>query len=256
MSTATDRRPSGRATAAVLRAEARLFAREPGSLFWVLAFPTVLLLVVGLVPSFRELDDALAGQRVIDVYVPVCVLLAMIMAAIMAMPPVIAGYRESGVLRRMRTTPVHPGSLLLAQVGLHAAAVLVSVVLALGAARLAYDVALPADVAWYAVCVVLATAAAFSIGAVVTAVAPNGRVVQTIGTIVFFPMMFTAGVWVPVQAMTGWLHTVVVATPLGAAAEALNDTALGRNPDLVDLAVMGGWTAVLLLVAARAFRWE
>ena len=156
----------------------------------------------------------------------------------------------------MRTTPVHPASLLGAQVGLHAAAVLASIVLALGVARLVHDVPLPGNVGWYAVCVVLATAAAFSIGAVVTAVSSNVRVVQTVGTIVFFPMMFTSGVWVPVQGMTGWLHDVVVATPLGAAAEALNDTLVGRTPDLVDLAVMLGWTLVLSLVAVRSFRWE
>lgn len=244
------------AVATVVRTEARLFGRELGSLFWILLFPTILLVIVGLVPDFRTVEDDLGGQRVIDLYASVCVVLAMIMAAVMAMPPVIAGYRESGVLRRLRTTPMHPAALLGAQVGLHAAAVLVSVVLALGTARVLYDVPLPGEVAWYAVCAVLAAAAAFSVGAVVTAVSANARVVQTVGTVVFFPMMFTAGVWLPVQSMQGWLHDVVVATPLGAAAEALNDTLLGRSPDVVDLLVMVGWTTVLSLVAVRSFRWE
>jgi ABC-2 type transport system permease protein len=73
---------------------------------------------------------------------------------------------------------------------------------------------------------------------------------------VLFPVMFTAGVWLPVQGMSGWLHDVVVATPLGAAAEALNDSLVGRTPDLADLAVMVGWTLVLSLIAVRSFRWE
>jgi ABC-2 type transport system permease protein len=243
-------------TTAVIRTEARLFSRELGSVFWILLFPTILLLVIGLVPDFRRADESLGGQRFIDVYASVCVILAMIMAAIMAMPPVMAGYRESGVLRRLRTTPMHPAALLGAQAGLHAAAVLVSVVLALGTARVAYDVPLPGDVGWYVVCVALATAAAFSVGALITAVSSNARVVQTVGTVVFFPMMFTAGVWLPVQTMQGWLRDVVVATPLGAAAEALNDALHGAAPDLVDLAVMAGWTAVLSLVAVLLFRWE
>jgi ABC-2 type transport system permease protein len=243
-------------TAVVVRTEARLFGRELGSLFWILLFPTILLLIIGLIPDYRTPEDDLGGQRVIDLYASVCVVLAMIMAAIMAMPPVLAGYRETGVLRRLRTTPMHPASILGAQVGLHAAAVLASIVLALGAARVVYDVPLPGALGWYAVCVVLATAAAFSIGAVVTAVSSSTRVVQTVGTIVFFPLMFTSGVWLPVQGMSGWVHDLVVATPLGASAEALNDSLVGHGPDAVDLLVMAGWVAVLSAVAVRRFRWE
>lgn len=255
-STATRHPTRQGATAVVVRTEATLFGRELGSLFWIQLFPTILLVILGLVPDLTEPEASLGGQRVIDLYASVVVVLAMIMAAIMAMPPVIAGYRESGVLRRLRTTPMHPGALLGAQVGLHAAAVLASVVLALGTARALYDVRLPGSVGWYALALVLGTAAAFSIGAVITAVSSSTRVVQTVGTIVFFPMMFTSGVWMPVQTMQGWLHDVVVATPLGAAAEALNDALQGIAPDLADLAVMGGWTVVLSLVAVRLFRWE
>ena len=68
--------------------------------------------------------------------------------------------------------------------------------------------------------------------------------------------MFSSGLWFPVQSMGGWLRDVVVLTPLGAGAEALNDALQGLRPDLLDLAVMGGWTVVLSLVAVRLFRWE
>lgn len=249
MSTATP-------TATILRTEARLFTREPGSLFWIVAFPTVLLCVLALIPSFREPSDDLGGQRVLDLYTSVSVLLAGIMAAVMAMPAVLTGYRERGILRRLRTTPASPAAVLGAQVGVHAAAVGASAVVVLGVAWLAFDVPLPGQPAWYVVVLVLATAASFAVGAVVTAVSPTTRVGQTVGTIVFFPMMFTAGVYLPVQAMDGVLHTVVTATPLGAAAEMLNDALTGRTPDLVDLLVTGGWTVALGLLAVRLFRWE
>ncbi|WP_210648844.1 ABC transporter permease [Nocardioides sp. SYSU D00065] len=255
-STATPAASRTSPTAAVVRTEAVLFGRELGSLFWIVLFPTILLVILGFVPDFTEPDPALGGQRVIDLYASVVVVLATIMAAVMAMPSVIAGYRESGVLRRLRTTPVHPAALLGAQVALHAAAVLGSVVLALGTARVLHDVPLPGAVGWYAVALVLTTAAAFSVGAVVTAVSASARVVQTVGTVVIFPLMFTSGVWMPVQTMSGWLRDVVVATPLGAASEALNDALHGLRPDLVDLAVVTGWAAVLSLVAVRLFRWE
>jgi len=249
MSTATP-------TATILRTEARLFTRELGSLFWIVLFPTVLLCVLALIPSFREPADDLGGQRVIDLYTSVSVLLAGIMAAVMAMPAVLTGYRERGILRRLRTTPASPAAVLGAQVGVHAAAVAASAVLVLAVAWLVFDVPLPGQPAWYVLVLVLATAASFAIGALVTAVSPTTRVGQTVGTIAFFPMMFTAGVYLPVPTMGGALHTVVTATPLGAAAEMLNDALTGSSPDLVDLLVTGGWTVVLALVAVRLFRWE
>ena len=64
------------ASTAVLRTEARLFRREPGALFWILAFPTLLLAILGLIPSFRKADPASAACRTVDLYVPVVVLLA------------------------------------------------------------------------------------------------------------------------------------------------------------------------------------
>lgn len=247
---------SSRATTTVIRTEARLFGRELGSLFWIVLFPVALLAILGAIPSMREPKPDLGGQRIVDLYTSVSILLAIIVASIFAMPSVIASYRERGILRRLRTTPVHPGTLLLAQVLVHAAAVLTSVVLVVAVARLAFDVPLPGNLAWYAGSVLLATVASFAIGAVITAVSPNARLAQTFSMIVFFPAMFTAGVYLPVQTMTGRLHDIVVATPLGAAAEALNDTRLGGPPDIVDMAVTLGWAVALALVAVRSFRWS
>lgn len=244
------------ATTTVVRTEGRLFGRELGSMFWILLFPTLVLAILGAIPSSREPAEALGGSRLVDVYTSVSVLLAMIVASVISMPSVVASYRERGILRRLRTTPVRPGSLLGAQVGVHAAAVLAAIVLALGMARVVYDVPLPEAPGWYLVNLLLATAASCAIGSVVTSVARTTRAAQTVGMVIFFPLMFTAGVYSPVPAMSGWLHDVVTLTPLGAAAEALNDSLLGRDPDLVDLAVMGGWTIALALVAVRAFRWE
>lgn len=244
------------ATTAVLRTEARLFGRELGFLFWILLFPTVLLVILGLVPSFREPADDLGGARVIDVYTPVSVLLSMIMAAIMAMPSVLAGYRERGVLRRLRATPVSPATLLAAQVALHAGAVVASTVLVQAVARLAFDVALPGDLLGWVLAYGLALGAALVTGACVMAVSGSTKVATALGSVVFFPIMFTAGVWVPVQQMPEALQTIVLWTPMGAGADALYDAAAGTFPAWSSLAVMAGWILALGLLAARTFRWE
>jgi ABC-2 type transport system permease protein len=244
------------AAAAVVRTEAKLFGRELVALFWILVFPTALLCVLGAIPSFREPEAALGGMRAVDVYLPVVVLLSMIMAAIMAMPPVVFAYREGGVLRRLSTTPVGPASLLGAQVMLHAGAVLVASLLALTVGRLVFGVDLPRSGAGYALAFLLALLACFSLGAVVTAISPDARVGNVVGLLVFFPAMFTAGVYVPVQALPEPLREAVGYTPLSAAAEAMTEAMGGGFPEVRHLVVVACWAVLLGLVAVRRFRWE
>ncbi|MFF5788771.1 ABC transporter permease [Streptomyces sp. NPDC012693] len=244
------------ATTMVLRTEARLFLREPGSLFWVMVSPTVLLVILGLIPSFREASEDLGGRRVIDLYVPVSVLFALIMAGLQAMPPVLAGYRERGILRRMSTTPVRPGTLLTAQVALHAVAALVSSLLVITVGRLAFGVALPGNLPGYALALLLAVAAGLALGAAVCAVSRSQKIATAVGSAVFFPTMFTAGVWVPVQAMPDTLQRIVQLTPFGAASQALDAAASGGWPGWAALGTTVLWTAVLTAASVRWFRWE
>ncbi|WP_018656636.1 ABC transporter permease [Actinomadura flavalba] len=244
------------ASAAVLKAESRLFAREPFSLFWIVVFPTLLLVILGLIPSFREPSDDLGGNRVIDVYVPVSVLLALIMAGVQALPPVLSGYRERGILRRMSTTPVRPGSLLAAQIVLHFAAATGSALLVIAVGRLVFDVPLPGHPAGYLLALLLGGLSALALGATVTAVTPTTKATTVVGSIVFFPSMFLAGVWVPVQAMPGALRGVVEYLPFGAASQALNQAAGGDWPDWTHLGVTAVWAALLIAAAVRWFRWE
>lgn len=244
------------AATAVLRTEVRLFAREPGAMFWILVFPTLLMSILGLIPGFREADPELGGLRVIDLYVPVAILVAMIVAGIQTMPAVLSSYRERGILRRLAVTPARPSDLLIAQIVVHAAAVVMSVLLALIVGRAAFGVAFPAQPWGYAFAVLVTLAAALSLGATLAAVAPSVRIAQTLGTIVFFPMLFSAGVWLPVQAMPELLQRIVELTPFGAAARLLDETAAGGPPDLGATAVVVGWTVVLTGMAIRWFRWQ
>ncbi|MFE6456544.1 ABC transporter permease [Streptomyces cinereoruber] len=243
-------------TATVLKTEARLFGREPGSLFWVMLSPTLLLVILGLIPSFREASEDLGGRRVIDLYVPVSVLFALIMSGLQAMPPVLSGYRERGILRRMSTTPVRPGALLTAQLALHAAAAFVSALLVIAVGRLAFGVALPGNPAGYLLALLLAVACGLALGATVCAVSRTQKIATAVGSAVFFPAMFTAGVWVPVQAMPDTLQRIVELTPFGAASEALDTAASGGWPGWAALGVMALWAVALTGASVRWFRWQ
>ncbi|MEE1808019.1 ABC transporter permease [Streptomyces sp. BE133] len=242
--------------AAVLRTETRLFLREPGSLFWILVFPTALLTILGLIPSFRDPDDALGGRRVIDLYVPVSVLLAMIMAGLQAMPPVLTGYRERGILRRMSTTPVRPSALLTAQIALHGAAALGSAALVMAVGRIAFGVTLPGQPFGYVLALLLSTASVLVLGALLCALSRTTKASAAISSVVNLVMMFSAGVWIPVQSMPDTLRRIVEVTPFGAASQALDRAASGGWPGWVQLGVMALWAAVVTGLATRLFRWE
>ncbi|MDH6439894.1 ABC-2 type transport system permease protein [Streptomyces sp. SAI-144] len=241
---------------AVLRTEVRLFRREPGALFWILLFPTLLLVILGSIPSFRNHEADLGGLRTIDVYVPVAVLLGLIVGGLQSMPQTLTGYRERGILRRMSTTPVRPTALLTAQMTVYGGAALASALLALLVGRFAFAVRLPQQPAGYLLALVLAVSAALALGAVVSALSRTTKIAGAIGSAVFFPAMFCAGVWAPVQTMPDVLARIVGYTPFGAAAEALNRAAAGDWPGWTHLGVLVAWTVLLTVAASRWFRWE
>lgn len=258
MTTATAPTPAAAAPVnrAVLKAEFTLFRREAGSLLGILAFPVLLLVILGSIPSFREADAGLGGIRLVDAYVPVTVLLGMIAGGLQSMPPIITGYRERGILRRMSTTPVRPTAVLGAQMGIHGVAILVSVAVCLTVGRLAFDVALPRQIAGYLLALVLSVVVALALGALVASRARTTKISNAIGSVVFFPAMFCAGVWLPVQAMPDALAHIVEVTPFGAAAQALNQAAAGDWPAWSHLLVLAAWAVALTGAAARWFRWE
>ncbi|MFE2419462.1 ABC transporter permease [Streptomyces hokutonensis] len=241
---------------AVLRTELRLFRREPGALFWILAFPTLLLVILGSIPGFRHHEADLGGLRTIDVYVPVTVLLGMIVGALQSMPQTLTGYRERGILRRMSATPVRPSALLSAQMVVYGTAALASALCALIVGRLAFDVRLPKQAFGYLLALLLAVLAALALGAVVSALSRTTKIAGAIGSAVFFPMMFCAGVWIPVNSMPDVMARIVGYTPFGAAAEALNRAAAGHWPGWTHLGVLVAWTVLLTAGASRWFRWE
>ena len=240
----------------MLRTELRLFLREPAAIFWIVAFPTVLVVILGLIPSFRDPVKEYGGQSVVGLYVPIAVLMAMVFAAITAMPVVIVGYREQRILRRIATTPARPAHLLGAQYVVYGVAVALSAAVVVLVGRLAFGIGLPAQPLGYALVMLLAFAALLSLGGLIAGIARSARSATTIGTILLFPLIFTAGVYVPVQAIPGILGEIVELTPLGAAAVSMDATTLGHWPTALHLLVLVAWSAGLGTLAVRFFRWE
>jgi ABC-2 type transport system permease protein len=99
-------------------------------------------------------------------------------------------------------------------------------------------------------------AALLGLGLLLAALAPSSRAASAISTLLFFPMMFFAGLWAPREAMSPLLRDVSDATPLGAAVGALQSATEGAWPSALHLLVLAVWAAVCAGLATRLFRWQ
>jgi ABC-2 type transport system permease protein len=263
MSSSTAALPAGthRSTSSALRkltvSEFRLFLRERIGPIWAVAFPVLLLVIFGNIPGFRTaVSPSTPGVSVLDAYLPILISFTVAMLALNVLPPVLAGYREKGILRRLATTPVGASRVLTAQLIITVGTTIVTLVVLLAVARLAFHVPLPRQAGGFILAVLLAMAAMFSLGLVIAAVAASGRVANGVGAILFFPLMFFAGLWLPIASMPKVLQHISHATPLGATAQSLQDAWSGTFPHPVQLVTLAIYAVVLGVAATKLFRWE
>ena len=93
--------------------EFKLFLREPEAFFFTLIFPLILLFVFGSIFGNQpnEVSFYLFGGRgSVDASVPAYMALIIGITGLMLIPYLVATYREKGILRRLRTTPIRPQS--------------------------------------------------------------------------------------------------------------------------------------------------
>lgn len=235
--------------------EAKLFSREPAAAVYGLAFPVVLLVIFGSLPSMRAASSAPGGPRIIDVYLPILIGLGLATLALNTLPGFLANYREKGVLRRLSTTPVSPAGVLTAQLVVNFVAAMVSIALLVGIGHLAFGVALPRQFLGFLLTLVLLATSLYTLGLLIASVAPTNRAAAGIGTLLYLPMMFAAGLWTP-GATPALIQRIGEFTPLGAGVQALQQVWAGHWPQPLLLLVLAGYTVAVGALATKLFRWE
>jgi ABC-2 type transport system permease protein len=245
------------ATAKLAIVEAKLLARDFPSLFFSVAFPAILLVVLGsFFPGAQDPSPDLGGLRFVDIYAPIVIALGLASAALAVMPGVLAGYRQYGVLRRMATTPVGPARLLTAQLGVQIGAASIGAAAAVVALVAVFASPAPQNAPGFVLAFVLAAAAIFGLGLLVAAVARTSGAAQGVGMLLYFPTLFFSGVYFPREGMPEAMRAISDLTPLGAGVQALSDTWAGQAAAPANLLVMAAWAIVTWVVATRVFRWE
>ena len=167
--------------------------------------------------------------------------------------------RESGILKRIRSTPLPAATYLGAVLVsiLLVFAIQSAVVIALGS--LAFDAELPTRPAGTLLALGLAAAAFASMGLAAAAVIRSGEGASPIVNIVILPMAFLSGSFGDPDEYPAALRAVGEALPLKHAIELvqaayLDDVAIWDRPRA--LAVLGAWTLGSLAIAWRLFGWE
>jgi ABC-2 type transport system permease protein len=245
------------ATAQLTKTEGRLFLRDPIFLFFGLAFPSVLLLALGyFFPGFDEPSADLNFRTYTEEFAPMMIALGIATLGLVTLPPTLGTYRQFGILRRLRTTPVHPARLLSAQMTIQFVVAVIATAIAVLVAMLAFDIRFPEKILWFVISFILATTSIFSLGLLVGALARSTNSGAAMGMAIYFPLLFLGGLWIPRAVMPAGLKTVSDLTPLGAAVGALTDSWYGSTPEPLYLAVMAVYSVVLGALAVRLFRWE
>lgn len=248
-----------RGTGSLISSELRLFVRYPGSVFFALAFPAVVLIGVGLViPGMDEVitEGPAAGLSTIVVMVPPVLAAAMATPALTTVPSTLADYREQGVLTRLSTTPMRPVGVLLAQLVVGVISFLIATLIALAVAALVFDVPMPQNLPVTVAAMLLGAVTMFAFGMIIAARATKASTAQGLGTLIYFPMLFFAGLWTPEPIMPDLAADIATWTPLGAASQALSAGWLGGDVPWLQFGVMAGYAVLCTAVSARWFRWS
>lgn len=244
----------GAAFGKIVLNEARLAWRQPAGLAAGVGIPAVLVVIFGELPKFQQPQASFGGLTEFDVYVPVLAVFAITILAIWSLPVPLASYREQGILRRLQATPVPPSWLLAAQLVIQLCLAVAGLVTVFAVSGAAFGV--PESPGGLVAASALGIAGLFPLGLAIAALAPTSGTASVIGRVAFFPLMFFAGLWLPRPLMPGVLRDISGYTPVGAAAEALQDSMQGQFPPAAPLLALAGYALVFSLLARRFFRWE
>lgn len=248
----------------MITVEAKLFLCDPATVAFGVFFPTGLLLGLGSILTLREITPETGGLRAIDIWAPTALVFGMVMIAVQHVPAVIATSRERGILRRLSTTPVHPRSILLAQMIVACVSVLVSAGLLLVTAWAVLGIAPPERPLEFAVAFVVGYAAVLALAMIPAALVRTSTAATQVGTLLFVALMFFGGAFLPRILMPDLLREVGEFIPPGLQAltaawsvEAGQVTAtVGGQPFWVQIAIMAGVAVIASAIAAKSFRWE
>ena len=238
--------------------EIKIFLREPLGAIGTIGVPVLLFVVLGRVTNHKLGPPSLPSSGLSGGGLPVLVSLLIAVSAVLSLVTIISIYRESGILKRLRATPLRPYTILTAHVivKLMLTAATLSLMLMAGRRYFPPD----AHVPWFSftIALMISTWSILSVGFLIASIVPTARFAQPIGAVVLYPMIAVSGLFVPVEALPPGLHAVARALPLTYAVNLLKGIWNGDRwfAHIGDVAAMTVLFLFFTVLSAKVFRWE
>jgi ABC-2 type transport system permease protein len=238
--------------------EIKIFLREPLGALGTIGIPVLVFLVAGRMVSRGAPPTSLEASRFIGVGLPVLASVLIAIGAVLSLVTIISIYREGGILKRLRATPLRPQTILTAHVIVKLLLTAATLALMVLAGKRYYPVGIHAPLLGFMVALLISTWSILSIGFLIASIVPTARFAQPIGAVIMYPMMAVSGLFVPVESLPPAGQAVARVLPLTYAVSLLEgiwkgDTWWAHRYDVAALAVA---FIVCTSLSAKVFRWE
>jgi ABC-2 type transport system permease protein len=242
------------------RYDNRSFWRNSAAAFFTFVFPIMFLVIFNLV--FNDAIDVPGGGVAPSTfYVPAIIALSIVNACYTNIAWGIVAYRDRGILKRLRGTPLPTAAYLGGRIlqAVWVAIVLVVLVLAIGV--IFYGVDLPGEkMPAFIVSLIVGAATFCALGMALAAAVPNEDAAPAVINGSILPLMFISNVFIPTSSAPDWLNDFASIFPVVHLANALhasfNPFIAGNGFEWKDLAVMLIWCGIGILASMRYFSWE
>lgn len=238
--------------------EIKIFLREPLGAFGTIGFPVLIFLVGGRVAGRGLAPSSFAATGFIRVGLPVLASLLIAISSVLSLVTIISIYREGGILKRLRATPLRPQTILTAHVIVKLLLTAATLALMVLAGKRYYPVGVHVPLFSFTVALLISTCSTLSIGFLIASIVPTARFAQPIGAVILYPMIAVSGLFVPIESLPPAFHALARAVPLTYTVSLLEGIWKGDawSAHVGDLSALAVVFVVCTALSSKVFRWE
>jgi ABC-2 type transport system permease protein len=238
--------------------EIKIFLREPLGAIGAIGIPVLVFLVGGRLAGRRAALASPAANNFLRVGIPVLASVLIAIGAVLSLVTIISIYREGGILKRLRATPLRPHTILTAHVIVKLLLSAATLALMVLVGKRYYPVGIHVPLLGFTMALLISTWSILSIGFLIASMVPTARFAQPIGAVIMYPMIAVSGLFVPVESLPPATQAVARVMPLTYAVSLLEgiwkgDSWWAHAPDVTALVLA---FIVCTALSAKVFRWE